>query len=71
MSEPQGTQQQGSSKTDAGDKAAKKMSQDQMVKEAGFRNFPQFLLSYGLKIYNPGDVEEGKAILNALFEHQG
>lgn len=42
-----------------------------MVKAAGFRNFPEFLLSYGLRIYNPEDVEEGKAILKALCENDG
>jgi hypothetical protein len=28
----------------------------------------QFMLSYGLKISDPDDVEEAKKILNALFE---
>jgi len=41
-----------------------------MVKKSGFRNFPEFLLSYGLKIHNPEDVEEGKTILRALFEDE-
>lgn len=36
------------------------------VKHAGFDNFPAFLLSYGLKIYNDDDVQEGKAILTAM-----
>ena len=36
------------------------------AKDAGFRNFPEFLLSYGLRLHNPDDVEEGKAILRAM-----
>jgi hypothetical protein len=36
------------------------------AKDAGFDNFPAFLLSYGLRIYNVDDVEEGKAILRAM-----
>lgn len=36
------------------------------AKDAGFRNFPEFLLSYGLRIYNPEDVEEGRAILRGM-----
>jgi hypothetical protein len=36
------------------------------AKDAGFRNFPGFLLSYGLRIYNHEDVEEGKAILRGM-----
>lgn len=44
------------------------MSFNGMVKAAGFTSFNQFLLSYGLRMYNPDDVEEGKRILYALFE---
>ena len=36
------------------------------AKDAGFDNFPAFLLSYGLRIYNLDDVEEGKAILRGM-----
>jgi hypothetical protein len=36
------------------------------AKDAGHRNFPEFLLSYGLRIYNIDDVEEGKAILRGM-----
>jgi hypothetical protein len=36
------------------------------AKHAGFDNFPAFLLSYGLRIYNHDDVEEGKAILRGM-----
>jgi len=36
------------------------------AKDAGFDNFPAFLLSYGLRIYNHDDVEEGKAILRGM-----
>jgi hypothetical protein len=36
------------------------------AKDAGFDNFPAFLLSYGLRIYNIEDVEEGKAILRGM-----
>jgi hypothetical protein len=70
MPETQSNQEQSSSNTGSETKTTKQMSQYQMVKAAGFRNFPEFLLSYGLKIHNPEDVEEGKAILKALFEHE-
>lgn len=33
---------------------------------AGHRNFPDFPLSYGLRIYNMDDVEEGKVILRGM-----
>jgi hypothetical protein len=46
----------------------KGMSINAMVRAAGFSSFNQFLLSYNLRIYNPDDVEEGKAILKALFQ---
>jgi hypothetical protein len=36
------------------------------AKDAGFENFPTFLLSYGLRVYNHDDVQEGKAILRAM-----
>ncbi|KAH7078897.1 hypothetical protein BKA63DRAFT_563564 [Paraphoma chrysanthemicola] len=36
------------------------------AKDVGFDNFPAFLLSYGLRIWNDEDVEEGKAILRAM-----
>jgi hypothetical protein len=36
------------------------------AKDAGHANFPAFLLSYGLRIYNHEDVEEGKAILRGM-----
>jgi hypothetical protein len=39
---------------------------DAAAKDAGFRNFPSFLLSYGLGIWNHNDVEEGKAILRGM-----
>lgn len=39
---------------------------DAAAKHAGHSNFPAFLLSYGLRIYNPDDVEEGKAILRGM-----
>lgn len=35
-------------------------------KDAGFRNFNEFLLSYGLRMYNDDDVQEGKAILREM-----
>ncbi|KAF9076529.1 hypothetical protein BDP27DRAFT_1313494 [Rhodocollybia butyracea] len=47
-------------------KQPKDMSQDAFVKYQGFRNFPEFMLSYGLKIYNLDDVEEAKSILAGL-----
>jgi len=36
------------------------------AKDAGFDNFPAFLLAYGLRIYNDDDVQEGKAILRVM-----
>ncbi|KAF2031273.1 hypothetical protein EK21DRAFT_63430 [Setomelanomma holmii] len=39
---------------------------DAAAKDAGFDNFPAFLLSYGLRIYNDDDVQEGKAILRGM-----
>jgi hypothetical protein len=48
--------------------ANKPMSQTKMVQEAGFTSFNQLMVCYGLKMWNPEDVDEGKAILNALVE---
>lgn len=42
------------------------ISTDMAAKDAGFENFETFLLSYGLRIYNWDDVEEGKGILTAM-----
>jgi hypothetical protein len=39
-----------------------------MIKEAGFRNMPDFLGSYGLKMHDDGQLAEGKAILGGLRE---
>ena len=36
------------------------------AKDAGFKDFPSFHLSYGLRPENPDDVEEGKEILHAM-----
>lgn len=36
------------------------------AKDAGFDNFPAYVLSYGLRIYNEDDVEESKAILRGM-----
>ncbi|KAF2856786.1 hypothetical protein T440DRAFT_463006 [Plenodomus tracheiphilus IPT5] len=41
-------------------------STDAAAKDAGFRHFPDFLLSYGLHISSPDDVKEGKAILRGM-----
>jgi hypothetical protein len=46
--------------------SAPKVGADKAAKDAGFDNFPAFLLSYGLHISNPQDVEEGKAILRGM-----
>lgn len=53
--------------TESTTEADPQVSFNQTVRDAGFRNFPEFLLSYNLRIYKPEDVEEGKAILRALF----
>jgi hypothetical protein len=36
------------------------------AKDAGFQGFQNFLESYGHKIWNDDDVQEGKAILRAM-----
>lgn len=36
------------------------------AKDAGFDNFKAFLLSYGLRLENDDDVQEGRAILQAM-----
>ena len=36
------------------------------VKHAGFRHFKEFLESFGLRIWELDDVEEGKAILRGM-----
>lgn len=36
------------------------------ARDAGFDSFSALLLSFGLRIYNPHDVEEGKAILRGM-----
>jgi uncharacterized membrane protein len=45
---------------------AKKWGTNSAAKDAGFTSFKNFLESYGLKLYNPEDVEEGKNILRAM-----
>ncbi len=49
------------------EKSGKEMGFNEMVRAAGFTSFNQFLLSYNLRVYNDEDVQEGKAILQALF----
>jgi len=44
----------------------KKWNTTSAAKDAGHTSFSNFLLSYGLRIYNPDDVEEGKAILRGM-----
>lgn len=73
MPSSQNTQEQGSSKPSSGKTNSNtntntQMSFNQMVKNAGFSNFNEFMLSYGLKMYNDDDVQEAKAILRALYE---
>ncbi|KAF1942207.1 hypothetical protein EJ02DRAFT_346154 [Clathrospora elynae] len=36
------------------------------AKDAGFDNFKAFLESYGLRLHNDDDVEEGKAIMRGM-----
>ncbi|QDS77741.1 hypothetical protein FKW77_004617 [Venturia effusa] len=43
------------------------LSFNQAVRDAGFRNFNDFLLSYGLRVYNHDDVLEGRAILRGMY----
>jgi hypothetical protein len=50
------------------EKCGKEMGINEMVRAAGFTSFNQFPLSYNLRVYNDEDVQEGKAILQALFD---
>lgn len=36
------------------------------AKDAGFSGFKNFLESYGLRIWNDDDIQEGKAILRGM-----
>ncbi|KAF2709745.1 hypothetical protein K504DRAFT_467692 [Pleomassaria siparia CBS 279.74] len=42
------------------------VSLNKASKDAGFDNFRAFLLSYNLRLENPDDIEEGKAILRGM-----
>lgn len=48
----------------------KDMSDSRMVKGCGFRSMYDFMPSYGLKMHNDEDYEEGKQIIQALREAQ-
>jgi hypothetical protein len=39
---------------------------DSAAKDAGFSGFKAFLESYGLRLHNPDDVKEGRAILKGM-----
>ncbi|KAK5232149.1 hypothetical protein LTR47_006678 [Exophiala xenobiotica] len=54
--------------TNSKEKSGQEMGFNDMVRAAGFTSFNQFLLSYNLRVYNDEDVQEGKAILQALFD---
>ena len=56
-----------SSRSAANGKKDSNVSFNQTIRDAGFDNLNQFLLSHNLRMYNPDDVEEGKAILRAMF----
>ena len=53
---------------DNGDKSsiAKKSIHD-LAREAGYNDFNHFLLEYNLRMQNTTDVDEGRAILHAMF----
>jgi hypothetical protein len=36
------------------------------AKDAGFKDFPSFLMAYGLRLDRPDEVEEGKQILRGM-----
>ena len=38
------------------------------LKNAGYKHFNDFMQSYGLRVYEPDDIEEAKAILRGLKE---
>jgi hypothetical protein len=46
--------------------APAKWGTNSAAKDAGFTSFKNFLESYGLMLYNPEDVEEGKNILRGM-----
>lgn len=48
-------------------KADPQISFNQTVRGAGFKDFDKFLLSHNLRMYEPEDVQEGEAILRAMF----
>lgn len=39
-----------------------------MLKDGGYKDMPEFMHSYGLKIYKDDDYEEAKQILDAMRE---
>lgn len=39
---------------------------DAAAKDAGFKNFKEFLEAYGLRLHDHTDIEEGKAILRTM-----
>ncbi|KAK5046854.1 hypothetical protein LTR84_007208 [Exophiala bonariae] len=63
----QGSDKSSSRNTNTQADTTSQMSFNQMVKNAGFRNFDHFMQSYGLKMHDHDDIQEGKAILNALY----
>lgn len=42
------------------------MGTDQAAKAAGYSSFKAMLESYGLRLWNDDDIEEGKAILRGM-----
>lgn len=42
------------------------MSVNKAAQAAGFRHFKAFLESYGLRIWNDEDIQEGKEILRGM-----
>jgi hypothetical protein len=42
------------------------MGTDKAAKAAGFPNFKAFFESYGLRLHNPEDVDEGREMLKGM-----
>ncbi|KIX93724.1 uncharacterized protein Z520_10630 [Fonsecaea multimorphosa CBS 102226] len=54
----------------SGQKKSMRMSRDKMAQQLSYRSFYHFMLSYQLKLDEEEDVEEGMAILQALWDHE-
>jgi hypothetical protein len=58
-----------SKKEPSSDKQPKDRSDHAVLQQGGWEDRDKFMLSYGLKMHNDDDVQEGKAILQAYKDH--